>query len=254
MRHVLQMFRTLLSMLMLLTLCSQLAFAKERQVALELVLAVDTSTSVDTREFMLQRDGFAKAFVHPELVSIIEGLGTAGIAVTLIEWAGTNRQKTIADWTLLTDRTSSLGFAAQLAGAPRSLHGMTDIGSVISHSIASIENNGFEGYRKVIDISGDGSSNISPARQRDRAIASGITINGLIIFNDDYDLGQLAEIDLVQHYTNQVIGGSGAFLMTANGFEDFRTTILNKLKREILGSGIAGISPQAGSAASLTRN
>ena len=78
-----------------------------RQVALELVLAVDTSTSVDQREFKLQRDGLAAAFAHPDLLAVIEGMGETGIAVTLVEWAGTNSQKTIVDWSLLNSRETS---------------------------------------------------------------------------------------------------------------------------------------------------
>ena len=214
--------------------------AQTRTVMLELVLAVDTSTSVDEREFELQRRGLADAFAHPELVSIIEGMGSAGIAVTLVEWAGTDRQATIVDWSLLTDRSSSLNFSQRLRAAPRALKGMTDIGSVLHYAMRSIEANGYEGQRIVIDVSGDGSSSTDETwRARDLAVSRGITINGLVIFNDEYDLGSLAEVDLIQHYSNQVIGGNGAFLMTTKGFEDFRRAILAKLIREILGNGVA---------------
>lgn len=209
---------------------------------LELVLAVDTSTSVDEREFRLQRDGLAAAFAHPELLDVIEGMGEIGIAVTLVEWAGTNSQQTIVDWSLLNNRQSSLDFAAKIGRAPRTIYGMTDIGSVIRYSVAQLENNAFRGNRRVIDVSGDGSSSIDTSeRERDRAIQRGITINGLVIFNEEYDLGALAEVDLIQHYSNRVIGGNGAFLMVAESFEDFRDAIRRKLIREILGAGVASL-------------
>ncbi|MGI9350682.1 MAG: DUF1194 domain-containing protein [Rhizobiaceae bacterium] len=214
--------------------------AQTRPVALELVLAVDTSTSVDDQEFELQRRGLAEAFAHPDLISVIEGMGEIGIAVTLVEWAGTGEQKSIVDWMYVNSRESSLHLASLINNAPRMISGMTDIGSVIRYSVDAFDRNGFTGNRKVIDVSGDGTSNTdTTSMERDRAIGRGITINGLVIFNKEYDLGELAEIDLIQHYSNQVIGGNGAFLMTASNFHDFRYAILNKLIREILGTTTA---------------
>ena len=216
------------------------SFAQTRPVALELVLAVDTSTSVDDQEFELQRRGLAEAFAHPDLISVIEGMGEIGIAVSLVEWAGTGQQKSIVDWMHVNSRETSLQLASLINNAPRQISGMTDIGSVIRYSTDSFDRNGFTGNRKVIDVSGDGTSNTdTTALERDRAIARGITINGLVIFNKEYDLGELAEIDLIQHYSNRVIGGNGAFLMTASNFHDFRYAILNKLIREILGTTTA---------------
>lgn len=220
--------------------------ASEKRVALELVLAVDTSTSVDDSEFDLQRRGIADAFAHDDLIAVIEGMGSLGIAVTLIEWAGTDSQRTIVGWTHLTNRDSSLIFSNLVRTIPRALSGMTDIGSVLNLSVRELETNHYVGNRRVIDVSGDGSSSVGgTAEQRDRAILRGITINGLVIFNHDYDLGALAEIELIRHYSNEVVGGNGSFLMTAAGFEDFRSAILRKLIREILGTGTAGIAINA---------
>ena len=232
------MFRFLLFIVVYFQAFSGLA--QQRPVALELVLAVDTSTSVDSAEFELQRTGLADAFAHPDLINVIEGMGDTGIAVTMVEWAGGQQQATIVDWTLVNNAASSLQVSSQIRSAPRAFSGMTDIGSAIRHSVNAIESNRFSGSRKVIDVSGDGTSNDkSSSIERDIAISRGITINGLVILQKDYDLGELAEIDLIQHYSNEVIGGNGAFLMTAINFEDFRRSILNKLLREILGTSTA---------------
>ncbi len=56
-----------------------------------------------------------------------------------------------------------------------------------------------------------------------------------MIHQQDYSLGELANIDLREHYANNVIGGPGAFMMTASDFEDFRVAIRRKLVREIIG-------------------
>ena len=222
---------------------TQTSIANQRSVALELVLAVDTSSSVDREEFELQRRGIAEAFEHPDLIAVIEGMGRAGIAVTMIEWSGKGQQQEITEWSLLTDRSSALAFARTVFNAPRALNGSTDIGSALNFAINSLDTNSFVGNRRVIDVSGDGrDSGNTSKQQRDRAISKGITINGLVIFNDDIGVGAIEEVDLVRQYTNKVIGGNGAFLMTAKGFEDFRRAILRKLIREILGTGTASLN------------
>lgn len=232
------MVRALLLAFGFFILSTHSAIAAERQVALELILAVDTSSSVDATEFELQRRGIADAFAHPDLTAVIEGMGNVGIAVMVMEWSGNAQQKKVVDWSLLNSRASSLAFSQRIRETPRGLSGSTDIGSALAYSIRELETNGFRGNRRVIDVSGDGrSSRDTSAAKRDRAVLMGVTINGLVIFNDEVGVGAIEEVDLVRHYSNKVIGGNGAFLMTATGFEDFRNAILRKLIREILGPG-----------------
>ncbi|MGB7204361.1 MAG: DUF1194 domain-containing protein [Anderseniella sp.] len=206
-------------------------------VELELVLAVDTSTSVDADEFDLQTSGLAQAFLSPEVVSAIRAAGgDQGVAISLVQWAGKARQATVVDWQLVHDAQSAAAFAARIAATKRIIDGLTDIAGAIDYSVKSIEENRYEGTRKVIDVSGDGSSDArSSEASRNSANAKGIIINGLVIHNVDYSLGELANIDLHEHYANHVIGGSGAFLMTAKDYADFKIAIRAKLVREITG-------------------
>ena len=209
-------------------------------IALELVLAIDTSTSVDDAEYSLQKQGLSLAFSHPEVVGAIEALGDLGVAVSVIQWAGTGLQKTVIDWQLLRNSVDAHRMSAALANMPREIRGMTDIGSVIRYAVSSLDENAFAGYRRVIDISGDGSSDaFSTSQERDRAIGKAVTINGLVIYNEDHDLGDLAKQDVREHYLQNVIGGDGAFLMTAGSFEEFVIAMRNKLVREITGPATA---------------
>ncbi len=218
-----------------LLLASPPAIALE-PVELQLVLAIDTSTSVDEREFALQTEGLANAFLHPDVVNAIRLVGPRGIAVSVTHWAGQNRQSTVVGWHLLHDGQDAAVLAARIAAVPRIIEGLTDIAGAIDHAAASIGSNAYEGERRVIDISGDGSSDAASSRAaRDNANARGITVNGLVIHQQDYSLGELANIDLREHYANNVIGGPGAFMMTASDFEDFRVAIRRKLVREIIG-------------------
>ncbi len=197
-------------------------------VELELVLAVDTSSSVSPEEFDLQMFGFAEAFRNPSVIAAIAASGKSGIAVSMIQWSDNRRQHVAIDWRLLIDEASILAFADYIDGTPRFLDGGgTAIGGAIEFSMKQIAHNSFEGRRKVIDISGDGRANqgAQPDNLRDIAVLQGLTINGLAILNEDSSVQN--------YYLSSVIGGSGAFVMTANDYESFSAAILEKLVKEI---------------------
>ena len=205
-----------------------------KPVALELVLAVDTSSSVSVEEFDLQMRGFAEAFRSPPVITAIAAHGGGGVAVAMIQWSDNRRQQVAVDWELLTDEASILAFAAAIDETPRFLDGGgTAIGGAIAFSLAEIDRNGFQGTRKVIDISGDGRANqgAQPETLRDMAVLQGVTVNGLAILNEDSSVAA--------YYRNSVIGGGGAFVMTANDYESFAIAILEKLVKEIGGVPIA---------------
>ena len=235
--------RRLASLLLGSLLLSSGADAQTLQpVDLELVLAVDTSTSVDPQEFALQSQGLAEAFLHPDVVAAIRFAGTQGVAVTLVQWAGEARQAVAVDWHVVRDGRTAAELSAKISASPRAIRGLTDIAGAIGFAVDSIGANKYLGARRVIDISGDGSSDARRSEAaRDAANAIGITINGLVIHNKDIDLGELANIDLREHYANHVIGGPGSFMMTAKNFDDFRIAIRAKLVREITGPVSAAI-------------
>jgi len=202
-------------------------------VELELVLAIDASTSVDFREFNLQMQGYAKAFRDPRLIDVI-GAHADGVALALVLWSGPRQATTAIKWTIVTDEASSLAFADQIDATPRLVWGgSTALAYAIEYSIRELETNGIEARRQVIDVSGDGKANDGglPMYQRDRALALGITINGLAILNE--------EPDLKEYYEKYLIGGANAFVDSVWNFDDFADAILRKLIREIQGSPVA---------------
>ena len=221
-----------LSLGLLLLACLGEASAQELQpVALELALAIDTSSSVSVQEFELQRQGLVEAFRHPEVQAAIRSHGAPGIAVSLIQWSGNRMQGTSVDWMRLSDGPSAARFAAAVEASGRLFTGSTALGGAIRFALGAIDGNRFEGRRRVIDVSGDGFSGLSPRRERDRALARGVTINGLAILNEKPELGG--------YYAAHVIGGPGAFVLTAAGYEDFAAAIREKLVKEIAGLEIA---------------
>jgi len=198
-------------------------------VELELVLAVDTSGSVDGREYELQIEGLVRAFRDPAVVTAIIGTSpTGGVAVTAVHWSSVNEQIQMVPWTVVRDAPSSLAFSAALKAASKRKFGdSTGIGGVLRFAERLIRLNPYEGRRKSIDISGDGSNNsgIPPVLVRDMVTEGGITVNGLTILTD--------EPFLHHYYVRNVIGGAGAFVMTAANYTDIILATRNKLLREI---------------------
>ncbi len=209
-----------------------------KPVDLELVLAVDVSSSVDSSEFHLQMDGLSEAFRHPAVTAAIRSAGNLGIAVALVQWSDIRQQELAVDWTPVRNNVSAEALAEKIANTPRLIPGGgTAIDGAIQFSKQQLDNNGFQGLRKVIDISGDGDGNpgLLSRLMRDRAVARGVTINGLAVLDDDPMLGR--------YYLLNVIGGTGAFVMTADNYGDFGNAILRKLIREIFGGPSAAWSP-----------
>lgn len=214
------------------------AAAQDLPVDLELVLAVDISGSVDEVEALLQREGYMAALRHPQVIEAIESGMFGRIALTYVEWAGDYYQRTMLDWTLIDDEASAFALADALAETPLATAHWTSPSAAIDYAVPLFENNGFEGFRRVIDISGDGHNNRGRPveRARDDAVAAGITINGLPIVNDRQNpWGGRPPVDLALYFEERVIGGPGAFVVVAEDYTAFASAILSKLLLEIAG-------------------
>ena len=204
------------------------------EVFVELVLAVDCSSSVNKEEFELQMRGLAEAFAHPSIHAALEQAGTKGIAVALLQWSGEGAQHKSIGWHHITDAASSQAFSELLNQTPRYIAGgATALGDAIIESVAWIHSNDFFGERQVIDVSGDGRTNQGEAAAvaRAKALKTGIVVNGLAILNE--------EPRLAEYFVAGVIGGPGSFLITADDFEDFARAMRKKIFFEITGPPIA---------------
>lgn len=213
----------------------------EVAVDVELVLAVDVSGSVDPVEAAQQRQGYVAAVVDPAVIQALRGTITGKIAVTYVEWAGSDSQQVLVPWTLVEDAASAGAFAAAIAEAPTRRAMWTSISGAIDFAVPLFEGNGFAGERRVIDVSGDGPNNRGrpAAEARDEAVARGIVINGLPVLNDrpqPFDMPTPMELSLDRYYEDNVVGGPGSFMVAALSFEEFREAILKKLVLEIAGT------------------
>src|SRR5271166_6221022 len=155
------------------------------EVDAAVVLAADVSRSIDDGEFALERRGYAEAIQSQKLLNAISTGPHGAIALAYVEWAGESEQMIVVDWAVIRNAADAHAFATSLSGAPRSFVGRTAIGSAINFALALFSEVKFATDRRVIDVSGDGTSNQrSPVTAaRDAAVGAGATINGLTIFN-----------------------------------------------------------------------
>jgi hypothetical protein len=222
-------------MLALLACLATPAHAEE--VSVELVLLADASGSISPEEIRFQRQGYAEAMTHPQVLSAIQTSAYGRIAVTYVEWASAGEEDVVVPWTVIHDAASAAAFADALPLPPRRAFGRNAIGSALLFGKDLIETNDHEGWRKVIDFSGDSPNNFNgPSIEDARAevLAAGITINGLPILCRFCDTPARYP-DLGAIYAERIIGGLGAFVVTAEDESDLADAIRRKLVLEISG-------------------
>ena len=227
------MQRLILAFLVVLGLAGA---AKAEQVDLELVLLADASGSIDEEEIRFQREGYAAALAHPEILTAIRVGGYLGkIAVSFVEWGDAFHQDVVASWTVIDGPESAAAFGEVLRTAPRRAFGGNAIGQALSFATSHIERNQLDGERKVIDFSGDSAANfngMSIAEGRAEALAAGITINGLAIACRQCS-GRPIAYDLEGRYEREIIGGPASFVISAESRERFAEAVRRKLLLEI---------------------
>jgi hypothetical protein len=197
-------------------------------VDLTLVLAVDCSYSVDDGEFALQMQGLARAFVSHEIAAAIASGPKGRIAVSLVQWSGFNEQRIVVPWMVVANDGSAERLALAIHTAPRLIGpGSTSIGSALDYATRLVLAAPIRGDRAIVDISSDGTNNNGPPPDplRDRAVLSGVTVNGLVIMSEVFYL------DL--YFKNHVVGGPDHFVEKADTYADYGEAILRKLVKEI---------------------
>ena len=211
------------------------------EVDLELVLAVDVSGSMDDEEHAVQRAGYVAAIGHPDFVRAIKAGAYQRVVLTYVEWAGSTLQATVMPWRLIDGEAGARAFADDLAARPITQIRGTSISGALVYSTALFDNNGFNGLRKVIDVSGDGPNRngIPVDVARDLAVGRGIVINGLPIMIRP----SRSFVSLDRYYAGCVIGGPGAFVLPVTKVEEVAEAIRRKLILDIAARPVSPVMP-----------
>jgi len=213
--------------------------AQTEPVDLLLVLAADVSRSVDSQKFQLQREGYAAALADPRVIDAIQSGRRGRIGVLFLEWSGFGNQKVVIDWTVVDGPRAAQAFGDRLLESPRSFADRTSISGGIDAAVAQLARAPFEGQRRTIDVSGDGTNNAGRdvGLARDEALALDISINGLVILSETPLPWNPEHTNppggLTKYYRDNVIGGPGSFVLEAKDFNSFGEAIVKKMIAEI---------------------
>jgi hypothetical protein len=231
------------------------AAAQDTPVDLELVLAVDVSGSMDIDERTLQRQGYVQALTHPDVLAAIGGGIYGRIALSYVEWAGPLAQSVVMPWRIIDGPDAAEAAAAHLAAAPHTRIRGTSISGALLFASGLFEGSGFEGMRRVIDISGDGPNNmgVPVVPVRDEVVAQGVVINGLPLTLKTGSGGIRTAGLLDVYYEDCVIGGPGAFMISVTHTGQLAEAIRRKLVLEIAGLPARVVPAALGTAATQPR-
>lgn len=200
-----------------------------QQVDVALVLAIDESGSISQDEWKLQMDGYAAAFRDQAVLWAINGGRHRQIALAAFTWSETKKgSNVIIPWRIVT-MADGPEIAAAFEGAAKVVgsSGSTDFAMAFEEARKHFTLLPYRAQRHVLDISGDGKHSNSWRKfieDRQALLDAGVVVNGLPI---------LGEEDNVEEFYASVIGGQGAFLVVANGFDRFPSAIQMKLMTEI---------------------
>ncbi|HEY8119745.1 MAG TPA: DUF1194 domain-containing protein [Myxococcota bacterium] len=140
--------------------CCWLGASAASATTTALVIAIDSSGSVDASEFDLQRQAYASFFSNNAA-----GFAGADVAVTVLYWAGEGVQQQVVPWTALNSASDAAGFASAILGTTRPdlsapNAAQTGVARALDAATALFALQSFGGASLVIDISGDGTENL----------------------------------------------------------------------------------------------
>ncbi len=212
----------------------------QEQCRQALALGLDVSGSVDAREYRLQVDGVAQALSDPEVRDKLFAMPSAPVRLMVYEWSGPNDQAVLVPWTAI-EGSAALDVVIETLRQTRRREASpgTALGVAMQQGSYYLAQQG-GCWKRTLDISGDGESNLGPRPRdlKDRMEAQGITINGLVIGADDPNIGDLRQSEigeLSSYFRAEVIVGPDAFVLTAIGFSDYARAMRDKLLRELDG-------------------
>ncbi|MEP1521506.1 DUF1194 domain-containing protein [Ascidiaceihabitans sp.] len=197
---------------------------------LALLLAVDVSSSVDAAEDQLQRGGIVSALIAPEVQNAFFA-SDVPVALGIYEWSGRYNQEVLLDWVIIDTPSDLLAAAETVADSKRSHN---DFPTAMGHALgfgAKMLARAPQCDTKTLDMAGDGQNNegFGPQAAYREFPFEDVTVNGLVVNGADFE----AETGLIAFYEGQVMHGPGAFIVVAQGFDDYARAMQRKLVREL---------------------
>jgi hypothetical protein len=210
-----------------------------------LVTALDVSDSITRHDEWIEFDGIARAVVDPRFLKPVLSGQHGRIGFAVYAWSSHGSLRIVVPWTLIAsveDAERVAGLLRSTARIDRSHYGGDDSRGSHERQVPSFETDiamalGFgldlmasapqPTERAVINVCGNGIDNVSgdPTEARDLALASGLTINGLVLGSKPH---------VAAYYRAHVTGGMGSFVMEVERPAAFADAMVAKFLRDLV--------------------
>lgn len=198
-----------------------------------LVTGLDVSSSIDPAELALQLEGMAAAVQSPEVLAAISHgrHGRIGFAVFLWSDGGF---PLCGAWRLIGSAEDAAAAGEELrarcpamvAEAGAGGQSLTNLSAALDEGGRLIATAPFASARDVVNIVGNGEDNVGSdaLEARDRLVAAGVAVNGVVVGADPAVLA---------YYRAEVIAGGGRVAIGAKDASDLGRAMRLKFKLEI---------------------
>ena len=208
-----------------------------------IITALDISDPVDPELLRIAIEGMARAVDTPDILRAIQGGQNGRIGFAMFAWYHGGAYPELVSWTLIGSQNEALSVSSQIASwrrmadqaesrtqnRPHHSGRLTDISAAIDHAAQLLLSAPFAAARSIVNVIGNGEDNIDegPERARDDLIGQGATINGVVI-------GLSPAV--LDYYRQHVVGGPGAFTLSARNADTIAGLIERKLRYDVIGS------------------
>lgn len=213
-----------------------------------LALGLDISGSVDMQEYHQQLDGLADALLDRNVRDAFLASPDAHVRLLVYEWGGRVGQTILVPWTDISSQRDLVTIATILRAVRRKpVRLPTALGDAILFGANALSNQS-DCWRRTLDLSSDGRSNVGPTPSMvsaDNAL-DGVTINVLVIGNEVLpNVQRFVEVlkDLDLYFKTEVIRGPGAFVQPTADYTGFREAMTKKLLKELQTRELGAIVP-----------
>ena len=225
--------------------------ADETATDVNIVTGLDISNSIEPDSLTLELAGMAEAIRDPRVLKAIQAGEHRRIGFAVFAWHH-GQFPAVVPWMVIASPQDA-EIAARAIEARQlvdlELEGraqvewyigrLTDLSQAIEYADAMLLTAPYVGDRAVINIVGNGEDNVgeNSAVARDRFVARGGTINGLV-------LGQDAA--MIAYYRDRVIGGRASFVMSIDRNSAMADAFVRKFLGDIVADSAAGSIHGAG--------
>jgi hypothetical protein len=216
------------------------AVSADIQTDANILTGLDISNSIDQDQIHLELAGLAQAIRDPRVMTAIKAGKHGRIGFAVFAWHHGKFPSVVAWMTIASLRDAEIAARAiearqlidpELEGRAQVewyIGRLTDLSQAIEYADAMLLTAPYTGARAVINIVGNGKDNVGedPAQARDRFVARGGTINGLVLADDP---------EMIAYYRDWVIGGRTSFVMSVSR----DSTMTDALVRKFIGDIVA---------------